>query len=70
MFYTDTLFAKDKSIVVNTGAQIFTDWECVQIFPMRYKTESGTKLDRINWDVGVVNEIFMDNAHEQTGYNT
>ena len=37
---------------------------------MRYKSEAGTTLDRINWDVRVVNEIFMDNAPEKTGYNT
>ena len=37
---------------------------------MRYKSEAGTTLDRINWDVGVENEIFMDDATKQTGYNT
>ena len=37
---------------------------------MRYKSEAGTTLDRINRDVGVANEIFMDNATKQTGYNT
>ena len=37
---------------------------------MRYKSEAGTILDRINWDVGVENEIFMDNAPKQTSYNT
>ena len=34
-FYTDMLFSKDKSIVGNTCAQIFTDGGFVQIFPMR-----------------------------------
>ena len=37
---------------------------------MIYKSEAGTILDRINWDVGVENEIFMDNAPKQTSYNT
>ena len=37
---------------------------------MRSKSEAGTPLDRINWDVGVTSEIFMENAPEQTGYNT
>ena len=37
---------------------------------MRSKSEASTILDRINQDVGVANEIFMDNAPEQTGYNT
>ena len=36
---------------------------------MRYKSEAGTTLDRMNWDVGVANEIFMENAPKQTGYN-
>ena len=36
----------------NTCAQIFTDGEFVQIIPMRYKSEAGTTLDRINQDVG------------------
>ena len=64
------LFAKDKSIVGSTCAQIFTNEEFVQIISMRYKSEAGTTLDRINRDVGVANEIFMENAPKQTGYNT
>ena len=39
-FYTDTLFSKDKSIVGNTCAQIFTDGGFVQIITMRYKSEA------------------------------
>ena len=68
--YTDTLLAKDKSIVGNTCAQIFTNGEFVQIIHMRSKSDTDTKLDRINQDVRVANEIFMDNAPRQTGYNT
>ena len=45
-------------------------WGIFQIIPMRSKSEAGTTLDRINRDVGVANEIFMDNAPKQTGYNT
>ena len=37
---------------------------------MRSKSESGIELDRMNWDVGVANKIFMDNSTKQTGYNT
>ena len=47
-FYTDTIFAKDKSIVGNTCSQIFTDGYFVQIIPMRSKSEAVTTLDRIN----------------------
>ena len=64
------LFAKDKSIVVNKCAQIFTNGEFVQIITMRYKSEACTTLDRINRDAGVANEIFMENSPKQTGYNT
>ena len=41
-----------------------------QIIFMRYKSESGTTLDRINRDVGVANEIFLENAPNKTCYNT
>ena len=37
-------------------------WRVFQIFSMRYKSEAGTALDRINRDVRVENYIFMDNA--------
>ena len=36
---------------------------------MGSKSEAGTKLDRINRGVGVANEIFVENATGQTGYN-
>ena len=70
IFYTDTLFAKDKYIVGYTCVQIFTDGSFVKIIPMRSKSEAGTSLDRINRDVGVSNEIFMVNAPKKTCYNT
>ena len=37
---------------------------------MRYKSDSGTTLDSMNRDIGVVNKIFIDNALKQNGYNT
>ena len=52
-FYTDTIFAKEKSIVGNTCTQIFTDGDFFQIISMRFKSEAVTKLYRINRDVGV-----------------
>ena len=36
---------------------------------MRSKSEAVMTLDRINRDVGVGNEIFMDNAPDQTVHN-
>ena len=61
-FNANTLFSKNKSIVGNTCAQIFTDRGFVQIISMRFKSEVGTTLDSINRDVGVANKIFMENA--------
>ena len=37
---------------------------------MRYKSESGMPLDRINWGIGVANEILLENASTHTRYNT
>ena len=68
ILYTDTLFAKEKSIFGNTCAQIFTDGEFVQIIIIRYKSEDEKNLDRINRDIWVANDIFMDNAPNQTDY--
>ena len=64
------MFAKDKSIVGNTCAQIFTNGGFGRIIHMRSKSDTDTTLDRINQDVRVANEIFMDNSPRQTGYNT
>ena len=69
-FYTDTLSKKEKSIVGDACAHIFTYGEFVQIIPMRSKSDDVTKLDRINRDFGVSNEIFIYNAPDKTGYNT
>ena len=35
----------------------------------RSKSEALVSLDRINWDVGVANELFMDNSFKHIGYN-
>ena len=37
---------------------------------LRSKLEAGTTLDRINQYASVANEIYMENATKQTGYNT
>ena len=41
-----------------------------QIIPMETKSKAVTTLDRINRYLRVANEISMDNASYQTGYNT
>ena len=48
----------------------FQTWRIFQIDPMSSKSDTGTTLDRINPGVGVENEILMDNAPDNTGYNT
>ena len=37
--------------------------------PMRYKSDAGMSLDRINQYSGVANELFMDNSLGLIGYN-
>ena len=68
-FYTNTIFAKEKSIVGNTCAQIFTDGEFVQITLMRSKSDPGTTLDMINRGDGVENDIFIYNTPRETDFN-
>ena len=70
IYYTYTLFGNDKPIVRNTCAHIFTDGVFFQTIPMIYKSEAGTKLYRINWDIVVAKKIFMGNSLKQTGNNT
>ena len=53
----DTLFSKEKYIVGNKCAHIVADGEFVQIIPMRSKSEAGMKLDSINQEIRVANEI-------------
>ena len=60
----------DFGMVWEVDIYYCTDGELIQIIYMRSKSEAGTKLDRINRDIGVANKIFMDNAPKQTGYNT
>ena len=34
------------------------------------KSEVGTTLDKINWDIQFAKEMLMENAPKQTGYDT
>ena len=70
-FYTDTLFSKHKSIEGNTCGQLFTDGEgFVILYPMDSKAKAGQKLTELSHDVGIPNELYMDNAPEQVGKNS
>ena len=68
-FYTDTLFAKVKSIKGNTCAQVFAtnDIGFVRVHPMASKAQAGEALRGLSEDVGVPNEIVCDGAAEQVG---
>ena len=70
-FFTDTAFAKEASILGNTCAQIFTDGDgFVMAIPMKSKAEAGEKLHVFCKDVGIPNELHMDNAPEMIGPNS
>ena len=65
--YTDTLFAKVKSIVGNTCAQFFIDGDFFQIAPMKSKLEAGTTLDRIKRDDGVIDGNYPFSVTTESG---
>ena len=70
-WYTDTLFAKEKSIVGNQCAQLFTDGEgFTYVHPMESKGQAGEALHKVTSDVGIPNTLISDGAGEQTGANT
>ena len=70
-FYTDTGYGPSKSLAGNTCMQIFTDGEgFVVAYPMSSKAGAGDMLQRNCNDVGVPNELHMDNAPEMIRENT
>jgi ribosomal protein L31E len=70
-FFTDTLFAKSKSIIGNSCAQIFTNAQgFLTIIPIASKSEAGATLDEFVQDVGIPNELVFDGASEQSGKKT
>lgn len=69
--YTDTVFAKCKSLTGNTCAQLFTDGKgFMHILPMTSKSEAGHMLDRHCQEVGIPNKLIYDGASEQVGKDT
>ena len=70
-WYTDTLFAKEKSLTGNSCAQLYADGQgFINIYPMESKDKAGETLKSIVRDVGIPNTIISDNAPEQTGKNS
>jgi len=70
-FFTDTAFAKEKSTNGNGCVQIFTDGEgFVMAIPMKSKSEADEKIQVFCKDVGIPNELHMDNGPEMTKPNS
>ena len=70
-FYTDTFFSRTTSVNGNKCAQLFTDGNgMVVIYPMRSKSLAGSKLTEFAQQIGIPNDLTMDGAKEQTGYNS
>jgi hypothetical protein len=69
-FYTDTLFSKVISIKGNKCAQLFTSANFIKIYPMVSKSQVGTALQDFADDVGIMDQLIVDGAAEQTGPKT
>ena len=69
-FYSDTIFAKVKSVKGNTCSQVVVAETSVQVQPMPTKADAGILLQVFAEDVGVPNYIVVDGAKEQTGPNS
>ena len=58
VFYTDILFAKHKSIIGNTFAQIFTDREgLVYVYPIQSELQAREYFNVVTRDIGVPNTL-------------
>ena len=70
IWYTDTLFSKQKSIIGNTCAQIFTDRKgFTYVHPIKSKAQASEALHKVTFDVGVPNTMISYGTREQTGDN-
>jgi hypothetical protein len=67
--FSDTLFAKTKSLRMHTCAQVFTNGTAYTKFnPMKSKMEAGERLERLITELGVIPAtIITDGAAEDTG---
>ena len=69
-FYTDTLFAKVKSLSGKTCMQVFCNADFVYTYAMTSKSEVAEALHNLVQDVGVPTDLVSDLASEQTGRNS
>jgi len=66
-FYSDTLFASEKSLHGNTVAQIFAnDIGYTYLMPMKSKSEAPYALKEFIQDVGIPSQLHTDDAKELT----
>ena len=70
--YTDTLFARTKSLRQNTCAQVYTNGKFTQVYPMRAETGDGVgqTLTLLTEDVGIPDTLVYDLAAVQEGSQT
>ena len=69
--YTDTLFAKCKSIIGNNVAQVYTDGQgFVHVDPCTSKSLAGITLANLTRNIGIPNTIIYNGAPEQVGPNS
>ena len=61
-FYSDTMFAKVKSLKGNTCYQVFVAETFVRVKPMPNKSDAGKSLRVFAEDFGVPNYIVVDSA--------
>ena len=69
-WYCDTMFAKVKSKIGNTCANVFTNGKFTTVIPMTSKADSGKSLIDFTDDVGIPEDLVTDLAGEFTGKNT
>ena len=69
-FYSDTMFAKVKSIKDNTCFQVFFAETFFHVQPMPNKADAGRSLRVFDEDVSIPNYIVVGSAKEQTGPNS
>jgi hypothetical protein len=62
--YSDTLFAKVKSLKGNKCAQLFCSKGYIRVYPMASKSDAGVALQEFIEDVGIPHEMVCDGAGE------
>jgi len=69
-WYADTLFAKVKSRLGNTCANVFTQGKFTKVVPMTARSDAGKSFMEFTDDVGIPETLVTDGAGEFTGRDT